>query len=141
MKHLIRTIEWVLHKWWLWLLLVISLCSCTTTRYVPVETVRTETVKEVELVQDSICIRDSIYIREKADTVFHTRIQWRHHTQVVRDTVRLVRCDTIPRVIEVEREFTRMEKLHLAVGRGAIWILGIAAIIVAIWFAKRLKGL
>lgn len=74
--------------------------SCTTTKYVPVETVKTEYINKV----DSVLIHDSIYqeVHTKGDTVFLYKYL-EHLKEVVRqDTI--IRCDSIPVIVEVERQ-------------------------------------
>ena len=75
---------------------LLLLTGCTTTKYVPVETVRTDTMKVTKYERDSIYIHDSTIVRENGDTMliekWHTR--WRdrwHH-----DSVYIARHDTIP---------------------------------------------
>ena len=75
---------------------LLLLTGCTTTKYVPVETVRTDTLKVTKYERDSIYIHDSTIVCEKGDTMliekWHTR--WRdrwHH-----DSVYIARHDTIP---------------------------------------------
>lgn len=75
---------------------LLLLTGCTTTKYVPVETVRIDTMKVTKYERDSIYIHDSTIVRENGDTMliekWHTR--WRdrwHH-----DSVYIARHDTIP---------------------------------------------
>ncbi len=75
---------------------LLLLTGCTTTKYVPVETVRIDTMKMTKYERDSIYIHDSTIVRENGDTMliekWHTR--WRdrwHH-----DSVYIARHDTIP---------------------------------------------
>lgn len=53
---------------------------------------------------DSIVLHDSIFIREKSDTVFFTKYRTLYRERMVCDTV--VRCDTVfvEREIEVEKK-------------------------------------
>ena len=55
---------------------------------------------------DSIVLHDSIFIREKSDTVFFTKYRTMYRERVLRDTV--VQCDTIyvEREISVEKKDT-----------------------------------
>ena len=73
------------------LIVLLALCallgSCTTTRVVTVEKVRTDTLRENRIERDSIWLHDSIHIREKGDTVIIERwhIKWQNHLE--HDTV------------------------------------------------------
>lgn len=125
----------------LWVFLTVAMlvtCSCSTVKYVPVETVRTETVKEVELQQDSIYIRDSVYIREKADTVYVTRWRTEYKEALRVDTLRLVQRDSIQNIVSIPAEFTRMQRLKMNVGSGVLWALPIL-IALYILYRKFLK--
>lgn len=81
-------------------LLIITVCSCTTTRFVevPVETVRTEYKFNTRV--DSIFERDSIDRWISGDTVFiykeHTKYKYKERV----DT--LIQRDTIPKLIKLE---------------------------------------
>lgn len=113
-------------------------CSCSGVRYVPVENTNSDSVYIYQLERDSIFVKDSVFVQTVADTVYHTRVQWRFRDRVVRDTVRVVKSDTTTVVQKVEKELTSWEKTKMSVGGYAI-VCG--AILVAIWFARRLKGL
>lgn len=121
--------------------LTIFVNACTSVKEVPVKEVHTEQVVMTEIERDSIYIRDSIFVQAVADTVFYTRVQWRYRDRILRDTVRIVRCDTVPSIVRVERELTRMEKVKMDAGGAALWIFGIAAVVVAVWVIKKLKGI
>ena len=80
-------------------ILLLSLAACSTV----------QNVSDVELVSknnfterirvDSIVLRDSIFIREKSDTVFYTKYRTVYREMLRVDTI--VRCDTIFRDREV----------------------------------------
>ena len=93
---------------WLFPLFVLTIFvnACTTTKFVPVETVRVDSVFVAKVERDSIFERDSVFVMMKADTVFLSKVQYRYHDRFIRDTVSVLRCDTITKVVEVERELT-----------------------------------
>ena len=99
--------------------------SCTTTKYVPVETVRVDSVFVAKVERDSIYQLDSVFVQVKADTVYLSKVQYRYHDRFIRDTVSVLRCDTITKVVEVERALSRMEQLKLDVGGGVLLALPI----------------
>lgn len=49
--------------------LLLVICSCRTVKYVPVETVKVDTTYINKLQRDSIYMLDSVYVKEKGDTV------------------------------------------------------------------------
>ena len=83
---------------------VILLTSCTTTKVVEVEKVRTDTTYITKWQKDSVWLHDSIHVTERGDTVmierWHTK--WRDRLRV--DTIYRATHDTIPQPYEVVRE-------------------------------------
>ena len=125
MKTLIRLTERVLRYWWIVLLAVVLLCLAGCRTYVPVETVKTEIVKELEVQRDSIFVLDSIFVRSKADTVFveRWRVEFREALRV--DTLHIVARDSINHIIEVEKALTRLQELKMDIGNGVLWAIPI----------------
>lgn len=107
------------------IVLTIFVNSCTTTRIVPVETVRVDSVFVAKVERDSIYQLDSVFVETKADTVYLSKVQYRYHDRIVRDTVNVLCCDTITKVVEVEKRLSRFEQLKLDVGNGVLWALPI----------------
>ena len=116
-------IERVLRVWWMTALCVVLLAGCKT--YVPVETVKTETERVVDIQRDSIYVLDSVFVRSKADTVFVTkwRVEFREALRV--DTFRVVERDSINHVVEVERPLTKLQELKMDIGTGVMWAVPI----------------
>lgn len=138
MKKLIRITEWILYKWWLWLLLAI-LCSCSTVKYVPVETVRTETERVVDVQRDSIFVTDSVTIREKADTVFVTRWRTEYREALKIDTLQVLRVDSVDTVIEVEKKLTKWQQTKMDVGAGTLYAVPILIAVGLFLLYRKLK--
>lgn len=59
---------------------------------------KTDTVYEVKYKQDSISVRDSIFVKEKNDTVFYYKEKWNTKIVQLRDTVYKSKTDTVYRV-------------------------------------------
>ena len=116
-------IKRVLRVWWMTALCVVLLAGCKT--YVPVETVKTETERVVDIQRDSIYVLDSVFVRSKADTVFVTkwRVEFREALRV--DTFRVVERDSINHVVEVERPLTKLQELKMDIGTGVMWAVPI----------------
>ena len=124
------------HKFVWFLLAVVVLSGCTTTRYIPIIEHTTDTLVQRVVERDSIHVHDSIHVWEKGDTVtierWHTqyRDRWHH------DSVYIAKHDTVPQpypVTEyVERKRTTFEWVLI--------IVGIAAIFGGIlWLANKIK--
>ena len=71
---------------------------------------------------DSVLLRDSIFIREKSDTVFYTKYRTLYKERLRVDTI--VRCDTIYRDREVVVETVR----NAGHGGAMLWKVAVAAL-------------
>ena len=83
---------------------------------------------------DSTFRRDSVFIREKGDTVYIYKEKVRERYRIVRDTLYRSKVDSVyidrEREVKVEKELTAWQRFRLHV----FWIL--AAIVAAIGFWK-----
>ncbi len=99
---------------------LLLLTGCTTTKYVPVETVRIDTMKVTKYERDSIYIHDSTIVREKGYTMLIEKWHTRWRDRWMHDTVYQSRVDSIPKPYPVEKrvpaELTwwQQTRLHLA---------------------------
>ena len=109
------------------LLLMVFLGSCTTTKYVPVETVRVDSVFVAKVERDSIYERDSVFVAVKADTVFLSRVQYRYRDRFVRDTVSVLRCDTVTKIVEVEKPLSFWQQKKLELAGIVLWVIPLFA--------------
>jgi len=108
------------------LLLLAALSSCRSTRYVPVETVRTDSIVRVvrdtvriesrDDRQDSIIRRDSViiyeYVREVVDSAGRVvRTDRERNTATVRDTEKYTTLET--EYNKLEREYEMLNRAYL----------------------------
>lgn len=121
------------------LFLLAALCSCRSVEYIPVETVRTDTLYSYQLHRDSIYRRDSIYIRDKGDTVWMEKYRYLYRDKLIRDTLYLSRTDSIRVPYPVERELTRWQSLKMELGGWAMGIIIAVALAIAGWLVYRLR--
>lgn len=91
------------------LLLVWSMCSCST-QYVPVESVRYDSVFFEKIRKDSIFVQDSVFVKEKGDTVFTNRLRYIYKYILKSDTIYITRTDSINVPYPVEKELSWWEK-------------------------------
>ena len=98
------------------LLFAIILAGCTATKYVPVESVRVDSIYVTKVHRDSIFERDSVFMAVKSDTVFISRVQYRYRDRIVRDTISVLHSDTVTKVVEVEKglSYWQQKKLQIA---------------------------
>ena len=105
------------------LLSTVILVACTTTKYVPVESVKVDSVYVAKAQRDSIFERDSVYVAVKADTVFFSRVQYRYRDRILRDTICVLSIDTISKIVEVEKRLTFWQQKKMQFGTVAMWLL------------------
>ena len=117
------------------------LCSCNVTKYVPVETVRTEYKYGIDTIiqKDSCVVLDSIYIHERSDTVWYER--WRTSyidrwkERIVIDS--FVKRDTITLPYPIKYKSTRLEEFCLNLGKVTTGIIICAILSSIVWLVSR----
>lgn len=117
----------------------ICFTGCTTTKYVPVETVRKEYKDKVREVHTTDSVMDTRFVYVRGDTVidYRDRIKWRD--RIIRDTVSVELTDTVREPYPVERELSRWEQAKMDFGGMAIGGSAIALCIAVVWLARNLK--
>ena len=102
------------------LTVILLLTSCTTTRIVEVERVRTDTTYITHQQRDSIWMHDSIHIRERGDTVLIERWHTKYKERAVHDTTYVATHDTVPApypvIQEVPAELTWWQQARMHIG-------------------------
>lgn len=128
---------------YIWIVVGIALLllfgSCRSIRYVPVETIRTDSLYLTVHERDSIHIKDSVYIREKGDSVFVDKWHIVYRDRMKRDTVYIEREKMVAVPYPVEKELTWWQKTKLELGEFSIGII-LILLIVVIWLVKKKGG-
>lgn len=108
---------------------LLALAGCTSTRYVPVETVRDR--YHTLHATDTLLLHDSVVIDRAGDTIRELRWRDRWHKSVVHDTI--AACDTIrePYPVEVPAKLTAWEHIKVSLGG---WALGLCIILFIVIF-------
>lgn len=121
------------------MLLIWSMCSCST-QYVPVESVRYDSVFFEKIRKDSIFVQDSVFILQKGDTVFKDKFKVVYKYVLLRDTMLTVRRDSIPIPVPVEKKRTWWEQTKIDVGGYAVTIIVIYVLCRLMrWFIMRTR--
>lgn len=127
---------------------VVLASACTTTKYVEVPVVHTDTLIVTNHQKDSVWLHDSIYLHEwmKGDTVmvdrvvYHTKYQERLRT----DTVYQHKTDTVakpyPVEVKVEKELTWWQKTRIHAGEALLVLLALAVAVGIIKLVGIIKG-
>ena len=114
---------------------VLILGSCTTTRYVTVPEVHTDTLIQNTVLKDSVFLHDSIYHMEKGDTILIEKWHTKYRERLVHDTLYQHRIDTIAKPYPVpeyvEKKLSWWQRLRLHLGNIMLVLIGAAVLYAA----------
>lgn len=116
---------------------ILAMCSCTRTIYVPQVSVEHDSIYLHTHSRDSIVVRDSVTIREKGDTVWLERWRIEYRDRIRTDTAYIERRDSIAVPYPVERKLSRYERLYMSAGRVAVPLAGAGIVLACIWIYRR----
>ena len=121
-------------------LLAMAVTSCRSVRYVPVETVKHDSLYLSTVSTDSVYIKDSVLIM-KGDTVTEYRWRYIYKYKDRIDTAYVNRTDSVQVPYPVEKRLTRWERVKMEAGGVAIggFFLLLAAIVAYIVYRSRRK--
>lgn len=130
-------------KWYHYLILLLIMyffCGCRT-EYVPLEVVKRDSVIIASLDRDSIFVRDSVYLREKGDTVFKYKDKYVYVYRNVTDTFTVYRDRAIEVPVPVERKLSWWERVKLEYAEWVIGVLVTVALVYALrrWLARKVR--
>lgn len=124
-------------------ILISILTGCKSVQFVPVETVRTDSVYIDRYQHDSIYQRDSVFVNRwtAGDTVYQDKVVWKYvyRDKVKYDTVAILRSDTVRVPYPVERRLSTWEKVRLNVGGWAIALFVIIILVVVGWAIYKIR--
>ena len=107
-------------------------CACGTTKYIPIETTRTE-------YRDNY-LRDSIFVKEKGDTLIVEKFSYLYRDKIVRDSIFQTDTIHVPYPVEVIKEVKKplsgLQNFQVWCGRIAL-ALGLLAIIYFVLKQKK----
>ena len=114
-------------------------CSCRSIEYVPVETVRTDTLWQKIVERDSIIVSDSVIVREKGDTVIMERWHTKYRDRLKTDTMYVSKTDSIQVPYPVEKKLTRWQTFCIDYGKVMLGASVILLAFVIIWLVRKIK--
>ena len=125
-------------KWLLFLLLF--LCGCRT-EYVPVESVRYDSVMIEKLMLDSVFVRDSVYLQEKGDTIYKYKDRFVYVYKNRVDTFFAEKIREIEVPVPVERKLSWWERVKVKYAEWVIGALVAIALVYALrqWLARKIR--
>jgi high-affinity nickel permease len=105
-----------------------AITSCrTTTQYIPIETVRTDSICFNKISVDTILQRDSVYIERHGDTLTVQTYKYLYKVKERVDTAYIERLDSIQVPYPVEKQLTSWQKTKMKVGG---WSIGFSVIVI-----------
>ena len=118
-------------------IIALMYCACGTTKYVPIETIKTE--YRDNFVRDSIFLYDSIHVKEKGDTLILESYKYLYRDKIVRDSIFKNDTIRIPYPVEVVKEvkapLSGWQNFQIWNGRIALAL----ALLAVIYFVLKLK--
>lgn len=88
---------------------------------VPIPQIKTE-IKYIDKIKyDSIYLKDSVYIVQKGDTVYNTKVAYKYKYKYLKDTIIINKTDTITRLqkvteIKVKNQLNVVQKILMYIG-------------------------
>lgn len=122
------------------LLFLLLLCGCRT-KYVPVESVRYDSVMIEKLMRDSVFVSDSVYLQEKGDTIYKYKDRFVYVYKNRVDTFFAEKIREIEVPVPVERNLTWWERVKLNYAEWVIAVLVAIALVYALrqWLARKIR--
>ena len=125
------------------MLTVLLLGSCTTTKYVTVPEVHTDTLRVTQHSRDSIYVHDSVWVSEqqRGDTILLTTTKWltKYIERLSHDTIYQSKTDSVPQpypvIKEVPADLSWWQNFRLHLANIILYMLGITILLAAIkWY-------
>ena len=128
-----RTLGWICTTLFIGMMIVAlaMLSSCTTTKVVTVEKMKTDTTYITKHQRDSVWLHDSIHVTDKGDTVRIEKWHTKYVEKQVHDTLYRAKTDSIPVPYPVEK---LVEKPRSTIEKGLL-VVGVLSIMALVVFA------
>jgi hypothetical protein len=122
------------------LLFLLLLCGCRT-EYIPIESVRYDSVMIEKMMCDSVFVRDSVYLQEKGDTIYKYKDKYVYVYKNRVDTFFAEKIREIEVPVPVERKLTWWERVKLNYAEWVIAVLVAIALVYALrqWLARKIR--
>ena len=115
------------------------LVGCSRVQYVPVESVRTDSVFIYRNVTSALTIKDSVYIDKTRDTVRVVIYKYVGERYSKTDTVYINKTDSVAVPYPVERELGKWEQAKMDYGGKAIGLLAVEVSVVIFYGLRRYR--
>lgn len=121
------------------IVMIIMLSGCKSVQYVPVETVKHDSIYINKWQRDSIYLQEFVNVYQKADTVYRDKLVVKYKELLRTDTTYVERIDTLNVYYPVEKELTTWQKRFIDIGKGSLCLLAILLLAGVIWLVVKLK--
>ncbi len=115
------------------LLFLLLLCGCRT-EFIPIESVRYDSIMIEKLMRDSVFVRDSVYLKETGDTIYKYKDRFVYVYKNRVDTFYAERVREIEIPVPVERKLTWWESVKL---KYTEWLIGVVFVLVIIYAVRK----
>ena len=95
-KRVLYSTIWLMKSLVFALIIMLALTGCKTTEVVTVEKVKSDTTYITKVQRDSIWQHDSVYVKEKGDSVLIERWHTKYIEKEVHDTTYVAKHDSVP---------------------------------------------
>ena len=118
--------------------LLLCVCSsCKTPQYIPVETTKIE--YRDNYMRDSIYFRDSIFVKEKSDTLIMEKYSYLYRDKIIRDSIFKTDTIRVPYPVEVIKEVKKplssWQNFQVWCGRISL----VVVLLAIVYFVLKLK--
>lgn len=99
--------------------LLLMLSGCRSVQYVPVETIKHDSIYLSTLQHDSVYLYEYINVYQKADTVYKEKVITKYKEKLLTDTIYINKVDSVyqERIVEVEKKLSTAQKSLISMGK------------------------
>lgn len=120
-------------------MILICLGSCRSVKYIPVETIKHDSIYITNHQKDSVYIHDSIFQKEKGDTLILEKWHTKYVEKQVHDTAYIEKLDSVYVPYPIEKELSKWEKRYISIGKVSLGLyIGLALAFIA-WLVYHIK--
>lgn len=113
----------------------ICFTSCRSIQYIPIETVKKDSIYINKIQYDSIYKRDSVYVERSGDTIYIYNDRYLYKYKNLTDTVYITQVDSVNVPYPVEKELTKWQSVKMELG-GWTFVVIVVFIIGWLIYAK-----
>ncbi len=121
------------------LLMCVIMGSCRSIKYVPIETVKHDSIYINKVEKDSVLVKDSIYIKEKNDTILIEKWKTRYVSKYITDTLFVTKVDSVQVPYPVEKPLTKWEQRYMTIGKVSVGVYAGLILAFVLWLINWIK--